>query len=373
MKPMNLLLLTTLLLPSVLLAGGDASDGHNHGEATATAVTNPNAPQRLPDGGVFLPKQTQRFIQVRTQPAKLETLPRSLTLNAQVVAGTDASSKVQALQAGRLDIANGSLPAIGDKVERGQTLANITLAKDAQEGTNQAAEAADLQEQLKLAELDYQRLQGLGELIPRREVDTAAATVRSLQARLAVFRKGAKGVAETVRSPISGIVTASHAVNGQAVQAGDLLLEIIDPKRLQVEAITYDPALPANIAAATLSVGKQTLALRYQGNSPQLRQQALPLRFGMEGDSGAGLAAGLPVQITVQTRATLQGVAVPAAALARNPSNQTVVWVKTAPEQYAPRVVQHQPLDGERVMVTAGLQDGERVVTQATNLINQIR
>ena len=85
------------------------------------------------------------------------------------------------------------------------------------------------------------------------------------------------------------------------------------------------------------------------------------------------LAAGLPVQVTVQTRETLQGVALPAEALARNPSNQTVVWIKTAPEQYAPRVVQYQPLDGERVMITAGLQNGERVVVQATNLINQIR
>lgn len=50
-------------------------------------------------------RKTQRFIQVRTQPATLETLPRSLILNGQVVAGMDASSKVQALQAGRLDIA----------------------------------------------------------------------------------------------------------------------------------------------------------------------------------------------------------------------------------------------------------------------------
>lgn len=46
---------------------------------------------------------------------------------------------------------------------------------------------------------------------------------------------------------------------------------------------------------------------------------------------------------------------------------------QTTPEQYAPRVVQYQPLDGERVMITAGLPDGERVVVQATNLINQIR
>ena len=377
MKLAAFLLMGAVLLPTLATAG----DGHDHGEAAPTAA-NPNAPQRLPDGSVFLPKKTQRFIQVRTQPAKLATLPRSLTLNGQVVAGMDASSKVQALQAGRLDIANGSLPAIGDKVEKGQVLATLTLAKDAQEGTNQAAEAADLQEQLKLAELDYQRLQGLGDLIPRREVDTAAATVRSLQARLTVFRKGAKGVTETVRSPISGTVTASHAANGQAVQAGDLLLEIIDPGKLQVEAVTYDPALPANIAAANVTIGKQTLALRYQGNSQQLRQQALPLRFSFlppsplagEGSGmGGSLAAGSPVQVTVQTRETLQGVAIPAEALARNPSNQTVVWVKTAPEQYAPRLVQYQPLNGEQVMITAGLQDGERVVVQATNLINQIR
>ena len=369
-------LLVSLLVcfPLLVLAGGDGSDGHSHGEETTPlTVINPNTPQRQLDGSVFLPKTSQRFIQVRTQPAKLETLPRSLILNGQVVAGMDASSKVQALQAGRLDIANGSLPAIGDKVEKGQVLATLTLAKDAQEGTNQAAEAADLQEQLKLAELEQQRLQGLGELIPRREVDTAAATVRSLQARLAVFRKGAKGVTETVRSPISGIVTASYAANGQAVQAGDLLLDIIDPSKLQVEAVTYDPALPANIAAANVTIGKQTLALRYQGNSQQLRQQALPLRFSVEGEALTQLAAGSPVQVTVQTRETLQGVAVPAEALARNPSNQTVVWVKTTPEQYAPRVVQYQPLDGERVMITSGLPDGERVVVQATNLINQIR
>ena len=114
MKLAAFLLMGAVLLPMLATAG----DGHDHGEAAPTAA-NPNAPQRLPDGSVFLPKKTQRFIQVRTQPAKLETLPRSLTLNGQVVAGMDASSKVQALQAGRLDIVNGSLPANGDKVEKG--------------------------------------------------------------------------------------------------------------------------------------------------------------------------------------------------------------------------------------------------------------
>lgn len=369
MKGLFLFLACSLLIPVAVLAGA----GHDHGNDTAPAVTNPNAPQRLPDGSLFLPKPTQRFIQLRTQPAELETLPRSITLNGQIVASMDARSKVQVLQTGRLVIPDGRLPTVGESVRKGQHLATLLLAKDAQEGTNQAAEVADLQEQLKLAKLEYRRLQGLREMIPRREVDTAAATVRSLQARIAVFRQAATGSAETVVAPISGIVTGSYAANGQAVQAGDVLLEIIAPDKLQVEAVTYDPTLPANLAAATLVNGKQSLPLRYQGNSPQLRQQALPLRFSVAGKNPGGLIAGSPVQVMVQTRETLQGVAVPAQALARNPSNQTVVWVKTAPEQYTPRVVQYQPLDGQRVMLTQGVQGGERIVVHAANLINQIR
>ncbi len=371
MKSSIFLLIGAVLLPTLATAGDGHDHGHDHDAAPIAA--SPNAPQRQPDGSVFLPKQTQRFIQVRTQPAKLETLPRSLILNGQVVAGINAHAKVQALQAGRLNVIGGALPPIGDRVTQGQRLATITLAaSDIQEVTNQAAERAELQTQLELAQLEQQRLHKLGDHSPRRDADAAVAIVRGLRARIAALTQGITAQ-EVVAAPISGIVTASYAANGQAVQAGDLLLDIFDPSKLQVEALTYDAALPANIAAANVTIGKQTLALRYQGNSQQLRQQALPLRFSVEGEALTQLAVGTPLQVTVQTRATLQGVAVPAVALARNPSNQTVVWVKTAPEQYAPRVVQYQPLDGGRVIITAGLQDGERVVVQATHLINQIR
>jgi len=381
MKSLLPILIALFPLSAQAGAGHDHGDGDGHGEETALAIDNPNAPKRQPDGSVFLPKQTQRFIQVRTRIAKQETLPRSLVLYGRVVAGTDAGSKVLALQAGRLDIPGGVLPAVGDRVEQGQLLATITLAKDAQEGANQAAEVADLQEQLKLAQLERQRLQDLGKLIPQRDLDAAIARERGLKARIDVLSKGTAGSRETIHSPISGIVTASYASNGQAVQAGDSLLEVIDPSRLQVEAVTYDPTLPANISTASLAIGQQVLKLRYQGRSPRLRQQAQPLRFsilpqtGNKSDEGSdrGLVAGLPVQVKVQTRETMSGVALPAQALVRNPSNQTVVWVKKAPELYAPRVVRYRPLDAERVMVTAGLQDGERVVVQATNLINQIR
>lgn len=52
MKLAAFLLMGAVLLPTLATAG----DGHDHGEAAPTAA-NPNAPQRLPDGSVFLPKK----------------------------------------------------------------------------------------------------------------------------------------------------------------------------------------------------------------------------------------------------------------------------------------------------------------------------
>jgi hypothetical protein len=77
--------------------------------------------------------------------------------------------------------------------------------------------------------------------------------------------------------------------------------------------------------------------------------------------------------VIVQTRGRVQGLRVPAAALMKNPANQTIVWVKTAPERFEPRPVTVEPLDGADVAVTVGLKAGERVVIQAATLINQVR
>ena len=356
-------------LPFMLFAG----DGHDHGHDAEPAVADPNKPQRLPDGSLFLPKPTQRFIKLRTQQTKIENLPLTVKLNGRVITGSNAMGKVLALQTGRLDVVGDVLPAVGDYVKKGQKLATVTWVRDSQESTNQAAEVADLREQLKLAKLEYKRVAKLVTLIPQREIDAAAATIQRLKARIGAVRKGSSKKQEVLRVPLSGLVTGSYATDKQAIQAGDLILEIIDPKQLQIEALTFDPALTNNIHAAILPLGQRLISLKYKGKSPRLRQQALPLRFSVTTKDLSGLIAGLSIQVLVQTKKKQRGIAIPADALARNASNESIVWVKTAPEHYESHVVQYQPLDGKRVLVTAGLDEDERVVIQATTLINQIR
>ena len=75
----------------------------------------------------------------------------------------------------------------------------------------------------------------------------------------------------------------------------------------------------------------------------------------------------------VRTRSSLEGVPMPAAALVRSASNESIVWVKAAPERFEPRRIRSQPLDGSRVLVTDGVRPGERVVVEGAPLLNQVR
>jgi membrane fusion protein, heavy metal efflux system len=178
---------------------------------------------------------------------------------------------------------------------------------------------------------------------------------------------------ETLLAPVSGVIASAHAVAGQVVDARELLFEIIDPNRLRIEAMAFDPALAADIGSAALAIGNQRVPLVFTGAARSLREQALPLGFRAQGAVLSSLAVGQPVRVFVQTKTQLKGMAVPVASLMKSPANQTVVWVKTAPERFEPRTVTTESLDGVQVVVTTGLKAGDRVVTLGATLINQIR
>ena len=52
---------------------------------------------------------------------------------------------------------------------------------------------------------------------------------------------------------------------------------------------------------------------------------------------------------------------------------QDIVFEHVAAELFVPRTVRIAPLDGERVLVSAGLEAGKRIVTQAAELLDHVR
>jgi membrane fusion protein, heavy metal efflux system len=347
-----------------------AGEGHDHGNEAA--APNANGPQRQPDGSVFLPKPAQRQLGVRTMVAEEAELPRSVELNGKVLMDPNAAGKVQPLNAGRIEAGPRGLPNPGQAVRKGDVLAYVVPSTAPLERSNQSAQLAELRAAKSLADKRVARLKELADTVPRKDIEAAESEAASLAARMAAVGGGLVS-REALVAPVSGVIASAHAVAGQVVDARELLFEIVDPSRLRIEALAFEPALAADIGSATLAVGDQRVPLEFIGAARSLREQALPLGFRVQGQALNSLAVGQPVRVFVQTKQKVKGVAVPVASLMKNPANQTVVWVKTAPERFEPRVITSEVLDGSSVAVTSGLKAGDRVATQGATLINQVR
>ena len=369
MSPRKLIPAASLVL-ALIAAPVWAGDGHDHGDAPPAA--NGNGPQRLPDGSVFLPKPAQRQIGVRTLSVEAGELPRSIELAGKTVMDPNAGGKVQAMVAGRLEAGPKGFPSIGQSVRKGDVLAYVVPASDSIERANQAALLAELHAARDLAEKRLARLKELADTIPKKEIEAAESELASLAGRMAAVGGGLSN-RDTLVAPVAGVIASSNAVAGQVVDARELVFEVVDPQRLRIEALAYDAELVADVASASIAVGGENVPLVFIGAARSLREQALPLMFRGEGVSLGRLAVGQAVKVFVQTRSKAQGIRVPAASLAKNPANQTIVWVKTAPERFEPRTITVEPLDGAHVAATAGLQAGDRVVTQGASLVNQVR
>ena len=365
--------LTVCALATALFLGvtpAFAGDGHDHGDAPA--ATNSKGPQRLPDGSVFLPKPAQRQIGVRTLTGTEQSLPRGLELNGQVQMDPNAGGKVQAMAAGRLEPGPRGLPSVGQAVRKGEILAYVLPSAGSLERANQQAQLAELRAARTLAEKRLARMRDLADTVPRKDIEALESEVASLGERAQAVGGGLSG-REALLAPATGVIASAHAVAGQVIDARELVFEVVDPQKLRIEALAYDASVANDIAGAYIPVGSGKVALTFVGAARSLRDQVLPISFKAQGEGLNQLAVGQPVRVIVQTRSQVKGISVPAVALMKNPSNQQIVWIKTAPERFEPRVVTVAPLDGASVAVTAGLKAGERVVTDGAGLLNQIR
>jgi membrane fusion protein, heavy metal efflux system len=344
-----------------------AGPGHDHGDETPVTTTS-DAPKRQPDGSIFLPKIAQRQLQVRTLTVAAAELPQTVELSGRVMADPNAGGKVQPTQTGRIEPGPRGLPSIGQSVKKGEVLAYVRASESA---------TPELKINLELARKKLARLEQLEGTVPQREIETARIEVQSYSQRLSPGSGGGAFVArEALLAPVSGVIAAINVVAGQVVDAREVLFEVIDPARLQIEAQAFDATLPANIAGAAVSPSANVrVALEFVGAGRVLKEGAIPVVFRIKPDavSTVALAAGQPVKIFAQTRSKVKGFAVVAASVVKNPANQDIVWVHTAAERFVPQTIRWVALDGATVAVLDGLTEGARVVIEGASLINQIR
>lgn len=344
--------------------------------AAATSAAEPagsarEAPARLADGSLFVPKNVQRQLGIRTQKVELGELSMTLELNGRIVAQPGAGGRVQATQAGSVVGVGKVFPEPGRRVRQGELLGYLLPVVSSLERGGQRAQQAELAAQLAIARSRSARLQQLEGSVPAKEIEAAHIEVEALQRRVAAVGASVD-VPQPLRSPVDGVISSVAVVAGEVVDAKAVLFEIVDPSRLAVEALAYEPELAALIVGADGLVGERRLALQPLGSGLQLRDQALPLLFRLRAPE-AGLAIGQPVKVFARLASKGRGAALPRSALWRNAAGESMVWVHEHAERFAPRRVRAQPLDAESIAVVEGLEPNDRVVVAGAGLLAQVR
>lgn len=379
----KLALVAALALPmhQALAHGGE---DHSHDDKKTPAAAAPVADggkgdsrraRRLADGSVAMPKLVQRQAGLLTQAAEAGSFPKTVELAGRVIGDPAASGQVQATQAGRIEGGSGGLAMVGQRVRAGQVLGWLRPVASSMERGALQAQVADLAAQLAVAERKYERARQLEGLTPQKELEATRIEVDGVKARLAALRGGLDAT-EALTAPVGGVIGASRVVAGQVVEARELLFDIVDPQRLAIEALAYDAALVERATGGRLLVAgdREGARLRFVGGARQLREGALPLLFRVEAKRGApALAVGQSVSVLVETREKLDGVVLPASAVSRDGQGQTRVWVKLAPEHFAPRQITPLPLDATRVVVAGSLKAGERIVVQGAPALGLVK
>ena len=355
-----------------------AAFGGWRGTGAPSSVPQPqvqsDAPRRLPDGTAFAAKPTQRLLDVRTATAEPQTARPAFNLIGRVIGDPNRSSIVQSIYGGRIIPDGETLPRIGQRVVKGETLVKIEPYLPVADRTTISEKMGEIEQLITVAETKINRLRPLAErgAAPMGQLNDLESELAGLRARREAVRNS-RGGHELLRASTDGVITAAKAVPGQVVQPQEVLFEIADPQGLWVEALAYDGLDPAGPIEATAADSDGTsFPLSYLGISRALRQHASVVQFSIS-EPPSNLRIGQPVTVLVQGGAAKQGLIFPRDAVVRSSNGENIVWVHVAPERFEPRPVRIEPLNARRVIVAAGLNATDRVVVRGADLINQIR
>ncbi len=321
----------------------------------------------------------------------LALVPRHLQLDLPISGVLKARQQafVKARAAGELQ---GLQVREGDSVRAGQALAQIDATENAARlrQAEQQAQAAAAQLAIAQRQLENNRaLVGQGFISPtalqttQANWDAAQANHLAAQAGVELARKALHDT--VLRSPIDGQVAQRLANNGERLGVEARVLEIVDPRELELEALLA----PADALQVRLGQSAQ-LRLQGQDSGPSVRATVVRINPSAQASSRA-----LPVYLLLERAATTEAAT---AALRQGQYVQGVLTVGSAqvlalplevvrtdkPEPYVQalenqRVVHRSVQLGARSMlngqtwvaITHGLSEGAQVLAASVGLLRE--
>lgn len=278
---------------------------------------------------------------------------------------------------------------LGDRVRRGQALAEVYSPELAEARTKYTAAKAtldaherELQRTQKLVEIGAASRQELERIHAEHAAQTAE--VESTRARLQLLGAAPTGPAAnqrdgatiTVVAPIDGVVTERLANPGLNVDPTSSLFSVVDLSSVWIVADVFEQDLgrvrvgaPATVTTAAFPA--LSLGGRVSYIDPQLNASTRTAKARVEVANRRGeLRLGMYMDVAIETGHGAASVSVPKAAI-QNVADRQVVYVTVPGEsaKFIEREIRLGSSSDDTVEVVSGLNVGDRVVSKGSFFI----
>jgi RND family efflux transporter MFP subunit len=314
--------------------------------------------------------ESETIVSVKATPASFGTIRGVARATGIVTPALGADLVVVAPEGARI----AEIPhAAGDRVRRGDVLVRFELPNSAAEVERQQAEVVREQASLDNARAAQKRARELfdrgvaaGKEVENANRAVAEAEAMLIQARASLVAARAVASRAIVRATFDGIVANRLHNPGDLVEptAGDPVLRVIDPRRLEVVAsVALADSSRVEVGASALltapAIGRDTgLKVISRPAVVETGTATIPLRLGFT--SPSNFAVGTPVEVEIEAEQHKDVVLVPAVAIVRE-GEETAVFVATGGKAQR-RHVQTGITDGTHVEIVSGVKTGEMVV-----------
>lgn len=320
-----------------------------------------------------VPKETQFLFDLFTEKMQIGSFTESTKLFGTIIPTSNGQALVSTPQNGKVISLN---VRVGEQIKAGQSLAVIEQNIDAGTQVNLLAEKNNISAEYDAAKKEFDRLNSIKDIAAKRDVDEATARLQKAEANLKLFT-GSSGKTISLTAPISGIVANFKLSIGATVNAGQTLFTITNLSQIYAEAQVFDKDADkvtqgakftiecANDSHKTSEV--KLLSLAQEINATNQSQRVL---FEL-GNPDSDFKIGEFVNIRVFASENSQQISLPNSAITEI-NGKPVVFIKDAAEKYSVSYVQLGENNGTYTSILKGVEEGERVVTNASYQLKMI-
>lgn len=315
-------------------------------------------------------KEQQWKIDFRIEPVQRRPIRSSFRAVAKVLPQQTGYAELVSPVDGILNVEhNHSLVIPGSKVDKGQILACISPTLQGTDGW------AEIKLSFEQAEREHQRAERLKSrnAISQRDFEEMERDYLVKKASYESFAESGETDRFHVRAPISGSVMQMQILPGQRIKAGQKLMTIVDPSTvwLQVnvfETDYYRMSEPTGIYLTIpgrdsgISIDQRSMRLLSVGSAIDPDSRTIPVLLEIA-NPDLLLKINQSIDVELYFGGTEPALCVPRSAVFDDDAHD-VVFVHTAGESFAKRLVEVGAHDDGWVSILTGLKEGERVVTQ---------